>query len=116
MIKAGQERSSGRVPSNISKARLHRAFNEGRRSAREANAANPYDNPKLRQLWEQGRAREQAGEVKIPIPPLAHGETRAQRAPQNPPRPKRSLPPKRPARPFSRPPRPPRPNDGPFGR
>ena len=76
------------MPSNISKTRLHKAFNEGRRAAREANAQNPYDNPKLHELWEQGRSREQAGELTTPIPPLAHGETRAQRAPQNPPRPK----------------------------
>jgi hypothetical protein len=76
------------VPSNISKARLSKAFNEGRRSAREATAENPYDNPKLRRLWDQGRTREQAGGINTPIPPLAHGETRAQRAQQNPPRPK----------------------------
>lgn len=105
------------MPSNISKSRLHRAFSEGRRSAREPNAANPYDNPKLRQLWDQGRAREQAGEVKTPIPPLAHGETRAQRAPQNPPRPKRPSYAKRPPRPAGRPQqRPPRSNEGPFRR
>src|SRR3954469_4873831 len=76
------------MPSNISKARLGKAFNEGRRAAREPNATNPYDNPKLRGLWEQGRTMEQAGEIKTPIPPLAHGETRAQPHPQNPPRPK----------------------------
>ncbi|MDB5290054.1 MAG: hypothetical protein JWL69_1295 [Phycisphaerales bacterium] len=73
------------VPSSISKARLHKAFNEGRRSATIASAENPYDNPKLRQLWEQGRAKQAAGEIKIPIPALAHGETRAARAQQNPP-------------------------------
>jgi hypothetical protein len=76
------------VPSNISKTRLSKAFNEGRRSAREPNAQNPYDNPKLRQLWDQGRTREQAGEIKAPLPPLEHGETRAQRTPRNPPHPK----------------------------
>ena len=76
------------MPSNISKARLSKAFNEGRRSAREAAAENPYDNPTLRQLWEQGRAKEQAGELGTPIPQMAHGETRAQRTPKNPPRPK----------------------------
>jgi hypothetical protein len=73
------------VPSNISKARLHKAFNEGRRSANVETAENPYDNPKLRQLWEQGRTQQMAGEIKTPIPPLEHGETRAQRAPRNPP-------------------------------
>jgi hypothetical protein len=76
------------VPSNISKSRLQRAFVEGRRSAREETAENPYDNPKLRTLWEQGRVQEQTGQIKTPIPPLEHGETRAVRAPQNPPRPK----------------------------
>jgi hypothetical protein len=67
------------VPSNLSKARLHKAFNEGRRAAREEKAQNPYDHPKLRQLWEQGRAQQRAGEITVPIPPLEHGETRAQR-------------------------------------
>jgi hypothetical protein len=83
------------VPSNISKTRLSKAFNEGRRSAREATAENPYDNPKLRRLWDQGRTQEQAGGIKTPLPPLAHGETRAQRIPRNPPQPKRP-PPSRP--------------------
>jgi len=73
------------VPSNISKARLHKAFNEGRRSAASETAENPYDNPKLRKLWDLGRAQQRAGELTTPIPALEHGETRAQRAPQNPP-------------------------------
>lgn len=76
------------MPSNISKARLHKAFNEGRRSATAANAENPYDNSKLRQLWEKGRTQQLAGELKTPVPPLEHGETRAVRAPQRPPRPR----------------------------
>ena len=84
------------MPSSISKARLSKAFNEGRRAAKEANAENPYDNPKLRQLWDQGRTREQAGDIKTPLPPLEHGETRAQRTPRNPPQPKRPPPPRRP--------------------
>ena len=75
------------MPSNISKARLSKAFNEGRRSAASEAAQNPYDNPKLRDLWEQGRARQRAGEVEAPVPPLAHGETRARRTPPNPPGP-----------------------------
>ena len=104
------------MPASLSKTRLRKAFNEGRRSAVVATAENPYDNPKLRQLWEQGRTREQAGEITIPLPPLAHGETRAQRAPQNPPRPKRPGPPKRPQRPFGRSQGSSRPNQGPFGR
>ena len=74
------------MPSSISKTRLSKAFNEGRRSARQPIAQNPYDNPKLRRLWDQGRTQEQAGEIKTPIPPLEHGETRAQRTPRNPPR------------------------------
>lgn len=78
------------MPSNISKARLHKAFNEGRRSAAVEGADNPYDNPKLRQLWDEGRTKQRAGEITAPIPPLQHGETRAQRAPQNPPGTKRA--------------------------
>jgi len=84
------------VPSNLPKARLRKAFNEGRRSATVDGAENPYDNAKLRQLWEDGRAQQRAGEIKTPIPPLEHGETRAQRGTQNPPGSKRaSNPPRR---------------------
>ena len=95
------------MPSNISKSRLRKAFNEGRRSATVENAENPYDNPKLRQLWEQGRTQQRAGEIKTPIPPLEHGETRAQRQPHNPPGTKRAArPPGRPqGRPGAGPPR-----------
>jgi hypothetical protein len=82
------------VPSNISKARLHKAFNEGRRSATSETAENPYDNPKLRQLWDDGRAQQRAGTITTPIPALVPGETRAQRVPHNPPG---SKPPSRPA-------------------
>lgn len=85
------------MPSNIPMARLRKAFNEGRRSATIEAAENPYDNQKLRELWEQGRAQERAGEIKTPIPPLGHGETRARRAVQNPPGSKRA------ARPAPRP-------------
>lgn len=85
------------MPSNISKSRLAKAFNEGRRSVTAEQAQNPYDNAKLRELWEKGRAMQKAGELKTPIPQMEHGETRAQRAPQNPPGTKRaSLPPPRP--------------------
>jgi hypothetical protein len=77
------------MPSTISKSRLRKAFNEGRRSAKEAAAENPYDNSKLRKLWDEGRRRQQAGEISVPIPPLEHGETRAQRQPRNPPGSKR---------------------------
>ena len=73
------------MPSNISKSRLRKAFNEGRRSATSETADNPYDNEKLRKLWDLGRAQQRAGELTTPIPPLEHGETRAQRAPHNPP-------------------------------
>ena len=82
------------MPSSLSKARLRKAFNEGRRSATSEAAVNPYDNPKLRQLWEQGRTQQRAGELKTPIPPLEHGETRAQRTPHNPPK-RKALPPTR---------------------
>jgi hypothetical protein len=88
------------MPGNISKGRLRRAFNEGRRSATVETAANPYDNAKLRQLWDLGRAQQRAGEIKEPIPPLEPGETRAQRVQQNPPGTKRA------ARPAPRPRRP----------
>ena len=73
------------MPSNLSKGRQHKAFNEGRRSATVEHAQNPYDNAKLRALWEKGRAMQRAGELKAPVPQMEHGETRAQRAPQNPP-------------------------------
>lgn len=86
------------MPSNISRSRLQKAFNEGRRSASVENAENPYDNPKLRQLWQEGRERHRAGELTTPLPPLAPGETRAQRVPHNPPGSKRASrpPPRRP--------------------
>ena len=71
------------MPSSISKSRLRRAFDEGRRSAAAETAANPYDNPKLRQLWEEGRAMQRAGGLKTPIPALAHGKTRAQQVSHN---------------------------------
>ena len=86
---------------SISKSRLHKAFNEGRRSATVETAQNPYDNPKLKQLWEQGRAQQRAGQLTTPIPALAPGETRAQRGIQNPPAPKRVPPPR--SRPFNSP-------------
>ena len=73
------------MPSNISKTRLSKAFNEGRRSANVEGVENPYDNPKLRTLWEKGREQQRSGELKTPIPPLEHGERRAERVPQNPP-------------------------------
>ncbi len=85
------------MPSNIPMARLRKAFNEGRRSATIETAENPYDNKKLQQLWEAGRTQERAGEIKTPIPPLGHGETRARRAVQNPPGTKKA------ARPAPRP-------------
>lgn len=73
------------MPSNLSKTRIRKAFNEGRRSAAVETAENPYDNPTLRRIWEKGREQQRAGTIESPIPPLAHGETRARRAPQNPP-------------------------------
>ena len=78
------------MPSSISKARLRKAFDEGRRSASSETAQNPYDNPKLRKLWDDARARQRAGELTTPIPQLEPGETRAQRTPRNPPGTKRA--------------------------
>lgn len=78
------------MPSTISKARLRKAFNEGRRSAKVDAEENPYDNPKLRRLWEQGREQQRSGQITTPIPLLAPGETRAQRALHNPPGTKRA--------------------------
>jgi hypothetical protein len=82
------------VPSNVSNERRRKAFNEGRRSAGLAVAENPYDNPTLHRLWDLGRSQQQKGEIKTPIPPLEHGETRAQRKPQNPPGTRRAALPK----------------------
>jgi hypothetical protein len=84
------------VAANLSRSRLRKAFNEGRRAATEESAVNPYDNPKLRELWEQGRTQQRAGQITAPLPPLEHGERRAERHPHNPPRPKP------PARPLGR--------------
>ena len=78
------------MAASMSKSRLRKAFNEGRRSANVEAAQNPYDNPKLQRLWEQGRSQQRAGQIKAAIPPLEHGETRAQRATHNPPRSKRA--------------------------
>jgi hypothetical protein len=84
---------SAAVPSSISPLRRSKAFDEGRRSATSEAAQNPYDNPKLRQLWEDGRAKQRSGELTTPIPPLEHGATRARRAQQNPPGSSRPRPP-----------------------
>lgn len=82
---------------------MRKAFDEGRRSAASETAQNPYDNPKLRKLWDDGRARQRAGELTTPIPPLEHGQTRAQRAPQNPPGTKRAARPAPPPRRYGGP-------------
>jgi hypothetical protein len=94
------------VPSNLSKARLRKSFNEGRRSATSETATNPYAHPKLQQLWEDGRAQQRAGTLTTPIPPLEPGERRAERVQHNPPGSKRAKQP---------PPRPRRPGGGGFG-
>jgi hypothetical protein len=78
------------MPASISKTRLRKAFNEGRRSAKVDTEQNPYDNPKLRQLWDLGRTQQRSGELTTPIPPLEHGETRAERVIHNPPGSKRA--------------------------
>ena len=90
-------RSRSPVPATLSMSRRRKAFNEGRRSAAEAAAENPYDNPTLRRLWELGREQQRAGDLTTPIPPLARGETRAHRSPQNPPGTKLAAPRPRPA-------------------
>ena len=54
------------MPSNLSKSRLRKAFDEGRRSAISDRAENPYDNPKLRKLWESGRTQQRAGDYQNP--------------------------------------------------
>ncbi len=76
------------MPSNISRNRREKAFNEGRRSAESPTARNPYENAKLRQLWDGGRAKQLAGELKTPIPALDHGKTRARAANQSSPAPR----------------------------
>jgi hypothetical protein len=89
------------MPSNLSRGRLSKAFNEGRRAAFDKVGENPYQNPKLRLLWEKGRSEQLAGTLKTPIPPLEKGKTRARQ-----PLPRGQKPPLRPAkRPF-------RPRDG----
>ena len=98
------------MSTNISRARLRKSFNEGRRSATSETTTNPYAHPKLRQLWEDGRAQQRAGTLTTPIPPLDPGERRAERVQHNPPGSKRAkLPP-------PRPPRRPGPGGGGFGR
>ena len=84
------------MPSNISRARFSKAFNEGRRAANDKVAENPYENPKLRQQWEKGRSMQLAGQLTTPIPPLEHGETRARRVQLGVPKPPRPKPPFRP--------------------
>lgn len=81
------------MPSNLSIRRRRKAFDEGRRSADKPAAQNPYDQPKLRQLWDLGRTQQQSGELKTPVPLRAQTEGEALRTPRNPPRPKQ---PKRP--------------------
>jgi hypothetical protein len=95
------------MPSNISKARLTKAFDEGRRAAADKVGDNPYQNPKLRQLWEQGRTKQLAGELKTPIPPLEHGKARARTPMPGSPRPPARKPPFRPRDGFGN-----RPRDG----
>ena len=69
-------------------SRRQKAFDEGRRSAKVAHARNPYENPKLKELWIKGREQEQAGTIKTPLPPLAHGKTRARAPGRNQPIPR----------------------------
>ena len=76
------------MPSNLSIARRRKAFDEGRRSVAYSAAVNPYDHPKLRQLWDLGRSQQQSGELKTAPPPREVGEGEAIRTPRNPPKPK----------------------------
>ena len=79
------------VPASLSKTRLRKAFAEGRRSAVEPAAENPYDNPKLRRLWDLGRAQQQAGALATPIPRLSKPDKVYPNAPMNlPVRPQRA--------------------------
>jgi hypothetical protein len=79
---------------------MRKAFNEGRRAgaAPGSTMTNPYANPRLQQLWEDGRAQQRAGTLTTPIPPLEPGERRAERVQHNPPGSKRAKqpPPRRP--------------------
>jgi hypothetical protein len=79
---------------------MRKAFNEGRRAgaAPDSTMTNPYANPRLQQLWEDGRAQQRAGTLTTPIPPLEPGERRAERVQHNPPGSKRAKqpPPRRP--------------------
>jgi hypothetical protein len=67
------------MPSRVSIIRRRRAFDEGRRSASEPNAQNPYDNPALKKLWETGRKAQASGQLTTPVPTLPIGERRAAR-------------------------------------
>jgi hypothetical protein len=67
------------MPSRVSIIRRRRAFDEGRRSASEANAQNPYDNAALKKLWETGRKAQASGQLTTPVPTLPLGERRAAR-------------------------------------
>ncbi|HEX8914984.1 MAG TPA: hypothetical protein VF796_21705 [Humisphaera sp.] len=67
------------MPSSVSQYRLRKAYDEGRRSANEPPESNPYDNPRLRRLWELGRTQQLDGTAQGPVPPLKPGESRAVR-------------------------------------
>jgi hypothetical protein len=75
------------VPSNLSINRRRKAFIEGRRSAAHEVSRNPYEHPKLRDLWELGRTQQRSGELKTPVPPRKVAEAKPPtRKPQQRPR------------------------------
>jgi hypothetical protein len=65
------------MPSSVSLARRRKAFDEGRRAATDNFAKNPYANPALKKLWEEGLRQQKGGLLTTPVPQLKHGARRA---------------------------------------
>jgi hypothetical protein len=72
------------VPSNLSLNRRRKAFLEGRRSAAHEVSRNPYQHPKLKELWELGRSQQRSGELKTPVPPRKVAEAKPPRPTRKP--------------------------------
>lgn len=72
------------MPSNLSLNRRRKAFLEGRRSAVHEGSRNPYQHPKLKELWELGRSQQRSGELKTPPPPRKVAATKAPRPVRKP--------------------------------
>jgi hypothetical protein len=66
------------MPSNVAIHRRRNAFNEGRRAAR-STSQNPFDNPKLHELWERGKRLELVGAIKDAIPMRDGGKSASRR-------------------------------------